>query len=154
MTFEPEFLIIAGVIFVLTGSFWLYREGPLFGRLTILQARSTQPNLTRGSAAPRLLAIAPVTVASDTDVASPVPVDGGQLGCLSRIVNSGIATADRAERLHRAAGEQVDGAHYALQNLLDELSAVMTITTASKGRRDTRVTQPRATKLPPLAIAA
>ena len=154
MTIEPEFVFIAGLVFVLTGSFWLYREGqPLFAGL--FQSRSAKPKFVRGLHSPRLLTVAlPVSVAAVRAASSPAGLIDGQLNSLSQIVNTGIATADRAERLHCAAGEQVDGAHYALQNLLDELSAVMTITTAAKGRRDNRLSLRPAVAVPQLALAA
>lgn len=163
MMIEPEFLFIAGFVFVLTGSFWLYREGPLaFTGLS--QPRSAKPEFIRGLHSPQLLTVAPALalrpasalgLAAHT-LAAPPPAGlaNGQLSCLSHIVNAGIATANRAERLHCAAGEQVDGAHYALQNLLDELSGVMAITTASMGRRDNRLSLRPAAAIPLLALAA
>ena len=46
---------------------------------------------------------------------------------LGTIVAASVDTAARAQHLHRTAHEQVDSAHYALQNLLNELSAIMPI---------------------------
>ena len=49
------------------------------------------------------------------------------IGRLNGIVAAAVDTARNAERLHRGAHEQVDAAHYALQNLLNELSLVMPV---------------------------
>lgn len=61
-----------------------------------------------------------------------VPVDNRlstatQINRLTHIVDAAAETAHAAGRLHRQAHEQVDAAHYALQNLLAELTAVMPV---------------------------
>lgn len=172
MMIEPEFLIIAGLVFIFTATVWVRQHGLkalVADRAPLSQAVFTQwLRQSEPSARPHLLAVTSTGQAPSmrpcltSDVASS-PSDerddtsmsrGQQLGFLSHIVASAVASADRAERLQCAAGEQVDGAHYALQNLLDELSTVMSITAPSKGRRDNRQTaRPQSQRLP-IAMAA
>lgn len=156
MMFGPEFLMVALVFLCLTGAVWLSRYGlssgisafPAKPMATGLSVRSIQrqsasrvmlpsssPAFDTGSSQLRTAEnrrSLSVKFSNDINVES-------QLCCLSRIVNSAIEAAASAERLHCAARDQLDGAHYAIQNLFDELSAVMTITASPMSRRDTNV---------------
>ena len=67
--------------------------------------------------------------------APEAPAKGLHINRLSGIVASAVDQARSAEQFHRSAREQVDAAHYALQNLLDELSAVMPVAKADLPRR-------------------
>jgi hypothetical protein len=66
--------------------------------------------------------VEPVTASTDTRLSSAT-----QVSRLTNIVQTGVETAQTAGRLHRQAHEQVDAAHYALQNLLAELTIVMPV---------------------------
>ena len=94
------------------------------------------PLETRVHKPARLVLLLDATPAAATlpsaQAAVPPPVTPGhglsaqtQIGRLSQIVTSAIVQAANAERLHRAAHEQIDGADYALQNLRNELSSIM-----------------------------
>lgn len=63
------------------------------------------------------------------------PAKSRHIDALKGIVTGAVDRARSAEQFHRSAHEQVDAAHYALQNLLDELSAVMPIAKASRPQR-------------------
>ena len=156
MMFGPEFLMVALVVLCLTGAVWLRSYGfssgipaiPAKPMATGLSVRS----IDRQSASRVMLLSSPAAFDAGSSqlrtaenkrslsdkVSNDINVES-QLGCLSRIVNSAIETAASAERLHCAARDQLDGAHYAIQNLFDELSAVMTITASPMSRRDTNV---------------
>jgi hypothetical protein len=60
---------------------------------------------------------------------------------LTEIVSSAVERVHSVECLQRTAHEQVDSAHYALQNLLNELSAVMPISAPTQKRREVRLLQ-------------
>lgn len=82
-----------------------------------------------GAAAPR---------ATNSAAAATPLLSGSQIGRLSHIVGSAVATARQAEHLHRSANEQLDAAHYALQNLMIELAAVMPVAAAASVGRSAK----------------
>lgn len=152
MIFESEFAILTFLVFSLTAAAWWYTNGVSFsfgqfnlGQLTEIKSDPIR-SIQRPANAPNLLPTTPpVSVnhpiavqADNTGVAAgSVPLDpNAQLDRISQILRDAIAVADKAERLHNAAHEQLDSAHYALQNLLDELSGVMPVTSAPKAQRD------------------
>ncbi len=147
MIFESEFVILTILVFSLTATTWWYTHGVSFSLadLTVIQNKPNQ-SIRRAANAPMLLpATAPASTPSikKTElqafsvVAGSVPLDQNtQLDRVAQILQSAIELADKAERLHNAANEQLDGAHYALQNLLDELSTVMPIASPAKAQRD------------------
>ena len=161
MTIEPEFYLIALAVLTLTAAVRFRHDG--FGPGGLWQAlaalttvkskfdmRHSNKRYPKAPTAPVLLVVpasAQVGAAEPQVPAKPQPVAGlirrdgaAQLDRISQIVNSAIETADRAKRLHVAAHEQVDSAHYALQNLLDELSAVMSTGPFAKSTRNATVT--------------
>jgi hypothetical protein len=79
-----------------------------------------------GIGVPRAAAVAPI-IASDVEADAGHLSSSAQIGKICDIITIAGERARSAERLHRAAHEQIDAAHYALQNLLNELSAVMPI---------------------------
>ena len=140
MIIESEFLILAVLIFSLTAAFWLRANGLPFSLadLTIVQPRTANPlnkATQKAGSSPFLLPVSSIgVVVSPADAASApalestesIPLDTEtQLNRVSFILQNAIDLAAKAERLHNAAHEQLDSAHYALQNLLDELSSVM-----------------------------
>ena len=153
MIFESEFVFLTILVFSLTAAVWLHTHGFTFSlaELTTIQNNLHQP-MRRPAKTPMLLPSAiplstptPVkakTPAANTQAANSqaaniaagsIPLDqNAQLSRVSQILQSAIELADKAERLHNAAHEQLDGAHYALQNLLDELSTVMPVTSPAK----------------------
>lgn len=62
-----------------------------------------------------------------------------QWGCVARVMQAAIDTADRARELQEQAALQIDSATYAFGSLLEELSAVMPVTgvEGSWGKRAT-----------------
>ena len=78
------------------------------------------------------------------------------IGRLNGIVTAAVDKARNAERLHRGAHEQVDAAHYALQNLLNELSAVMPVAASELPARSaaSRETLPQTLMTAETALAA
>ena len=73
---------------------------------------------------------APSTVIT-TSAASSIPSTApAQFKRVARILKTNFEATDRAQRLHGAAGEQIGAAHYALQNLADELAGIMTPSTS------------------------
>ena len=151
MFLESEFIILTIMVFSLTAAVWIQIHGFPFSLadLTTIQNKPKQ-TIRRSMSHPMLLPTAiPLAAPLDetTDLttdpqaieaaAGTTPLDQTtQLSRVSKILQSAFALADKAERLHNAAHEQLDGAHYALQNLLDELSTVMTITSPAIVQRD------------------
>lgn len=147
MIFESEFLILAMLVFSATAAAWWFARGPAFSLadLTIVEprAKSATSKSAHKSAHNRVL-LPGGAVSADAGshvVASPgipnrpgdMPLDTQtQLNRVSIILQNAIDLAANAESLHNAAHEKLDSAHYALQNLLDELSAVMPIASPSK----------------------
>jgi len=145
MIFESEFLILTLAIFSVTAASWWLLHGPTFklADLTIVEPREKSrhsrirqksthsPVLLPVSAATASVASAPPAVLSVTTNPGDKPdqpLDAqAQLNRVSHILQNAINVAAKAERLHNAAHEQLDSAHYALQNLLSELSTVMPI---------------------------
>lgn len=148
MLYDPEVQILAFLIFAMLGAIWSWRVG-LFahiGDLTVIER--ARPDEKPAKAAVSGLR-APVLLAPSTDLAqvrpqpaaAVAPTSGTtttvpsaqlldpatQLSLVSRVLNEAIETAERAERLHAAAHERLDSAHYALQNLLAELSSVLPV---------------------------
>lgn len=151
MIIESEFIILAFLVFSLTATVWLQIHGLPFS-LADLTTIENKPNhsFRQSPNAPLLLpanaalsapVITPV-IAKTSELASLIPAgsvpldQNTQLDRISQILQTAIGLADKAERLHNAAHEQLDSAHYALQNLLDELSAVMPITSPARAIRD------------------
>ena len=152
MIFESEFAILTILVFSLTATVWWYTHGVSFslgqfnlGELTAIQNNPNR-SIRRPANGPILLpsttpsaASLPIAVTADNTGITPgsIPLDQNtQLDRISQILRDAIAVADKAERLHNAAHEQLDSAHYALQNLLDELSGVMPVTSSAKALRD------------------
>ncbi|MEQ1697449.1 MAG: hypothetical protein ABL901_16575 [Hyphomicrobiaceae bacterium] len=147
MIFDQEFIILTILVFSLTAAAWVYTHGVAFNLadLTTIQKNPNQP-IRRSAIAPLLLpSTPPVTapVAEKAELQSAglavgsTPLDQHtQLDRIAGILQTAIELAGKAERLHNAAHEQLDGAHYALQNLLDELSAVMPVSAPAKGNHD------------------
>ncbi len=162
MIFESEFVFLTILVFSLTAAVWLHTHGFSFSlaELTTIQNNLHQP-MRRPAKTPILLPSAiplctPTPVKAETPAANTpaansqaansqsaiiaagsIPLDqNAQLNRVSQILQSAIELADKAERLHNAAHEQLDGAHYALQNLLDELSTVMPVTSPAKAHTD------------------
>lgn len=157
MIFESEFVFLTILVFSLTAAVWLHTHGFSFSlaELTTIQNNLHQP-MRRPAKTPMLLPSAiplstPTPVKAETPAANTpaansqaamiaagsIPLDqNAQLNRVSQILQSAIELADKAERLHNAAHEQLDGAHYALQNLLDELSTVMPVTSPAKAHTD------------------
>jgi hypothetical protein len=140
MIIESEFIILAVLIFSLTAALWLRANGMPFSLadLTIVQPRtaiSSSNAAPKTGSSPFLLPVSPMSVVANfpetvseqsPERAASIPLDTEtQLNRVSFILQNAIDLAAKAERLHNAAHEQLDSAHYALQNLLDELSAVM-----------------------------
>lgn len=81
--------------------------------------------------------------------AAPTPVvssgrPGGhtsesEWGCVARVLQAAVDTADRARELQEQAALQIDSATYAFGSLLEELSAVMPVAglEGSRGKRAT-----------------
>lgn len=57
-----------------------------------------------------------------------------QWGCVARVLQAAVDTADRARGLQEQAALQIDSATYAFGSLLEELSAVMPVTGLEAGR--------------------
>lgn len=143
MIFDSEFVILTILVFSLTAAVWWYKHGNSYSLadLTTIQKRPNQP-IRRSANAPVLLPSTPAESPRIYDQAEPqsaaipagsVPLgQDTQLDRVSQILRSAIELADKAERLHNAAHEQLDSAHYALQNLLDELSTVMPVSAPAK----------------------
>jgi len=142
MIFESEFLILTIAIFSVTAASWWLSRGPSFtlADLTIVEPRAKSlnsrvrqksthsPVLLPVSAAPASAALAQPAADRHPTFPSDKPLDAQtQLNRVSHILQNAIDVAAKAERFHNAAHEQLDSAHYALQNLLSELSAVMPI---------------------------
>ena len=150
MTFDPEYLILAFIVVSLATLAWMAVGGDRV--LAAITRRVPKQTTRRAPARVHLIkpdarpAFGPVRSATTTDGAervirstnSATPVET-QITRLGSIVTSAVATARHAERLHRTAHEQVDAAHYALQNLLNELSAVMPIATPVAASRATKL---------------
>ena len=145
MIFESEFVILTILVFSLTAAVRLHTHGFSFSlaELTTIQNKPSQ-SIRRTAYAPLLLPSAASTPVSEkTELQASIITAGSvplgqntQLNRVSQILQTAIELADKAERLHNAAHEQLDGAHYALQNLLDELSTVMPIASPAKAQRD------------------
>jgi len=75
-----------------------------------------------------LMPAEPLTPVTAGNHADPVKSPAFHMARLEDIVMAASETARHAERFHYAAHQQIDAANYAIQNLLDELSAVMTVT--------------------------
>jgi hypothetical protein len=147
MIIESGFIILAILVFSVTATVWLQIHGLPFS-LADLTTIQNKPNhsIRRPANAPMLLPSAPPPSAHVFEKSQPqttivpagtIPLDQStQLDRISQILQTAIGLADKAERLHNAAHEQLDSAHYALQNLLDELSTVMPIASPAKALRD------------------
>lgn len=142
MIFESEFLILAMLVFSVTATGWWFAHGHSFtlADLTIVEPRTKSANSRSAHKPAHVPVLLPVSATparaaslhTTTDIAltrpGEIPLDAQtQLSRVSNILQNAIDLAAKAERLHNAAHEQLDSAHYALQNLLDELSAVMPI---------------------------
>lgn len=81
--------------------------------------------------APAVPPAAPSPAAVPTPVKVPLDAET-QLQFVARALNDSIELADKANRLHTSAQQQLDAAHYALQNLLAELSLVLPVKAPAK----------------------
>lgn len=138
MIFEPEILLLAVIVVSITTMLWSKSIAldPAFSGLAIQRLGGVEPAIAARILAhrkPLLLTSAPrsdgaVSLPAHMPLQLQAPTEQSgqsQIVRLSQIVNAAIETAGHAERLQRSAHEQIDSAHYALQNLLDELSAIM-----------------------------
>jgi hypothetical protein len=169
MISEPAFLVVAAMAFSLTAAVWWKSNGyalemPQFwtapspkAAVRLLPFKQPAGRLSGIPAliGPTLSAPRP-SIASSPSIMTPgasqanTPFDrSAQMDRLAGIVTAAVATAGEAERLHRAAHEQVDAADYALQNLIDELSAVIPgLAPAASTSRDVRAPALRNTRRP------
>ena len=150
LTFDPEHLILPFIVVSLATLGWMAIGGgrriAAITKLMPIRTASRVParvHLIKPGARP---AFGPVRSATTTDGAERVIQSTNvaakvetQITSLGRIVASAVDTAHKAERLHRTAHEQVDAAHYALQNLMNELSAVMPVATPVAASRATKL---------------
>lgn len=88
------------------------------------------------------------TLPSTEQPRDAVPTVGTHMARIGEIVAASVDTAMRARALHRTAHEQVDSAHYALQNLLSELSAIMPIAAPTSAATQSLTTRSRVTLRP------
>lgn len=158
MIFESEFAILTFLVFSMTATVWWYTHGVSLSlgqfnlaELTAIQNnpnRSSRrppngpillPSTTTASANPPEVVIAENADTNGTTSGSTPLDQNAQLDRISQILRDAIAVANKAERLHNAAHEQLDSAHYALQNLLDELSGVIPVTSSAKAQRDVTI---------------
>lgn len=150
MFFDTDLLVVVGVIFAVTAMSWTRS----LARLAWAHAtsRAEQASVValpfavaeRSSSARKavLRRMVPAVVAANGPavalrpemvVATPTKVAtdrlsvGSQVARIAEIVTRAVEGARDADRLHHAAHEQLDAADYALQNLMHELSAVMSV---------------------------
>jgi hypothetical protein len=169
MTIDTEILTIFVIVFTLTVLMWInpLSRSLLIGDLSkreraakaAVAARRPLVRLTKPTAAQAVgdqrdagmvtIHAIEASVSGASGEESTHRQDGarpasGHMARLNQIVSSAVDCAQAVERLHRTAHEQVDSAHYALQNLLNELSAVMPITAPNQTHRDVASIRPRA----------
>ena len=139
MTLDPEYLLLAGIVLSLTALVWFTplrrsvfvapskaaARSPPRNRPVRLMAAQPYSGTTAGVSQGQGIAVEDAGVA--THKPSTDTLVSPHMARLQVIVTVTLDTAHLAQRLHKSAHEQVDGAHYALQNLLNELSSVMSI---------------------------
>ena len=160
MTIDPELLLLGAIVAALAGLIWLVPASRAVYRVT--RRGGAMPITSPGAAAikRRPVTLLTVPVKPDRAVRSLVrdaagersrdepadaigPTVGAHMARVGDIVAASIETALRAQRLHRTAHERVDSAHYALQNLLSELSAIMPIIAPAPSTRQSPVARSR-----------
>jgi hypothetical protein len=150
MFFDTDLLVVVGVIFAVTALFWSRSFAQLAWARTMTRAEQNSVTelpfavapSTVGSRKAVLRRMVPAVVAVKVPEIAPAvepigevtvaPKTGRlsvdtQVARIAEIVTRAVDGARDADRLHHAAHEQLDAAHYALQNLLHELSAVMSV---------------------------
>jgi hypothetical protein len=162
MTIDTDLLWVVGVILALSALYCGMMSAPRNQRAGAnLRQAGGRAGVAKSKPIVRLLVASQVRIVAASSAVGVIKADAGvsrggspslsvgdQVSRLSAIVTTAIDGARDADRLHRAANEQLDAAHYALQNLLHDLSAVMSITAPSVQRVETAVTQLRASSLP------
>jgi hypothetical protein len=160
MFFDTDFLVVVGVIFAVTALFWSRSFAQLAWARTMKRAEMNSVTELPFAVAPSTVGLrtaarrrmVPAVVAVKVPASAPaietvreatvVPKTGRltvdtQVARIAEIVTRAVDGARDADRLHHAAHEQLDAAHYALQNLLHELSAVMSVPGLNVVRTDT-----------------
>lgn len=155
MFFDTDLLVVVGVIFAVTALVWSRSAAVEWVAKVRMRAQQVpvadlpfagtgRPTMGRKPAMRRMVpATNPVAAAAAEPVVVPVAGDmvgvdtlGSVTGRLSvdtqvariaEIVTRAVDGARDADRLHHAAHRQLDAADYALQNLLHELAAVMSV---------------------------
>ncbi len=157
MFFDTDLAVLAGAIFAVTAVFWISSFAPLVWAAStarVDESRSLElpfmvaqrGAMLRKSVLRRMVPVEPAVIVRELApvgepvVAAKVEPDSQrmtvdtQVARISEIVTRAVDGARDAGRLHEAAHEQLDAAHYALQNLLHELSAVMSVPGATVGQ--------------------
>jgi hypothetical protein len=151
MLIDPELLLLAAIVLPLAGLVWLVpasravyhvartsRDSQMAAPARAAIKRRPVTLLSVASKPGRAIiplaregAVRGITTAdappSDEQSRDPVAPVGTHMARVGDIVSASVDTAMRAQQLHRTAHERVDSAHYSLQNLLSELSAIMPI---------------------------
>ena len=141
MNLDPDLVILCGIVLAATALLWAI---PASRQVFTAPSAAVRSRPEGGPAMRRspvqLLAVAARPAAAVHDAVDAVVLAAGRatydepsrplgvhMARVSTIVTASVDNAARAQRLHQAAREQVDSAHYALQNLLNELTSVMPI---------------------------
>lgn len=150
MLFDTDLLVVVGVIFAVTALFWSRSFAQLAWARKMKRSEQSSVTVlpfaiapsTVGSGKAMLRRMVPAGVAVKVPAIAPAieplgeatvaPKTGRlsvdtQVARIAEIVTRAVDGARDADRLHHAAHEQLDAAHYALQNLMHELSAVMSV---------------------------
>jgi hypothetical protein len=157
MFFDTDLLVVVGIIFAATAFFWNRSSAVQWVAKARMRAQQApvadlpfalvgQRVTSRKVALRRMV---PAAIPLVPAIVEPVvaPVDEVALGAvtgrlsvdsqvarIAEIVTRAVDGARDADRLHHAAHRQLDAADYALQNLLHELAAVMTMPDVGSAR--------------------
>jgi hypothetical protein len=172
MLIDPELLLLAAIVLPLAGLIWLVpmsravyhvartsgdtrMVGPARAAIKRRPVTLLTVEAKPGRAFIPLAREGTVSEITNGDTASsheqprdPVPAVGTHMARIGEIVAASVDTALRAQKLHRMAHEQVDSAHYALQNLLNELSAIMPIAAPASATKQSPASRSRVTLRP------